>query len=236
MTRPSHHGFDKVVELQLVVGFHLDLSAVVLSVAHSAHDLRGVVHARAIQKDVASLQLGLLRGVLWPHDEDTLQLAMGATTLVHVLQNVVVIVSGGLFIDLQDLLDLNDVGRRLHLHSRERQHPARLPRLHHARLHSRNHAHRARCVARSLDGHWDAKHEHAIELQGAFRLLDRRHLAEPIVCAFITREPNVEHWVLVRIVAQAPFLHGVIELLRKGILGDTEVVWQVAQVKPPHFP
>mmetsp|Transcript_36702 Transcript_36702/g.100963 ORF Transcript_36702/g.100963 Transcript_36702/m.100963 type:complete len:237 (+) Transcript_36702:2-712(+) len=236
MTRPSHHGFDKVVELQLVVGFHLDLSAVVLSVAHSAHDLRGVVHARAIQKDVASLQLGLLRGVLWPHDEDTLHLSMGATSLVHVFQHVVVILRGRLVIHLQDLLDLNDRCRRLDLHPRKCQHPTWLAGFHHSRLHARNHSHRAGGVARSLDGNRDTKNEHAIELQGTLRLFDGGHLTETIICTLVTSEPDVEHWVLVRIVAQAPFLHGVIELLRKGILGDTEVVWQVAQVKPPHFP
>mmetsp|Transcript_36701 Transcript_36701/g.100959 ORF Transcript_36701/g.100959 Transcript_36701/m.100959 type:complete len:346 (+) Transcript_36701:2-1039(+) len=235
MTRPSHHGFDKVVELQLVVGFHLDLSAVVLSVAHSAHDLRGVVHARAIQKDVASLQLGLLRGVLWPHDEDTLQLAMGATTLVHVLQNVVIVILRGFVVDLQNLLYLDDRGRRLHLHARERQHSPGLPRLHHPRLHAGHHAHRAGGIARPLYGHWDTENQHAVELEGTLCLLDRRHLTKAIVRALVASKPHVQHRVLIRVVAKTPLLHGVVKLLRKGVFRDTEMVGQVAQIEPAHL-
>merc|ERR1719263_1485414 len=90
-------------------------------------------------------------------------------------------------------------------------------------------------IAGALDGHWHAHDHHSIKLQGSIGLLDRSDLAKAIVRSLVACEPDVQHRVLVRIITHATLLHGVIELLREGILGDTQVVWQVAKVQSTHF-
>mmetsp|Transcript_20640 Transcript_20640/g.45531 ORF Transcript_20640/g.45531 Transcript_20640/m.45531 type:complete len:238 (+) Transcript_20640:407-1120(+) len=167
-------------------------------------------------------------------DQDAEHLAVGAAALAHVVLDVLVVVLGRLVVDLEDLVDHDDRARGADLHRRERKHAARL-RLH-ADGHPADHAHRAGGVVRPLDGDGHAEAHHAVELQRALRLLERSHLAEAVVGALVARKPDVEHGVLVRIVAHAAVPHGLVELLREGVLGDAEVVREVAQVEAAILP
>mmetsp|Transcript_57315 Transcript_57315/g.124014 ORF Transcript_57315/g.124014 Transcript_57315/m.124014 type:complete len:236 (+) Transcript_57315:118-825(+) len=219
----SHHGLHDAPEPVFLLGLHLDLPAIVLAVAHGSHDLGSIIHGVAHQVDVAGFELRLLLHMLGPHDEDLADLAMSTAALIHVLHYVVVILSRGLLVHLQKLLNADDCAGRLHLHAREGQHGS-LPRHLHAWSHPVNHANGAWRILWPLDRHRDAKHEHAVQLQCPFCLLDGSDLAEAVVGALVAREPYVQHRVLVGVVAEAALLHSVVELLREGILRDTEMI------------
>mmetsp|Transcript_130952 Transcript_130952/g.292896 ORF Transcript_130952/g.292896 Transcript_130952/m.292896 type:complete len:208 (+) Transcript_130952:183-806(+) len=205
--------------------------------AHGTHDLRGVVRRRASEVDVAQLQSCPTLDMFRPDDQYAQQLAVRSATLRHVFHNVVVIVLGGLIIDLQDLVDPDDGARGADLDSREGEHGTLPRRSHalHADGHATDHAHGADCVIGSLDGHWNAQDQHAVKLERTLGLLNGRDLAETIVGALVACEPDVQDWVLVGIIAHAPVPHRLVELLREGVLCDTEVIGQVAEVEAPVF-
>mmetsp|Transcript_7235 Transcript_7235/g.20256 ORF Transcript_7235/g.20256 Transcript_7235/m.20256 type:complete len:236 (+) Transcript_7235:539-1246(+) len=230
----SHQGLELGIELALVERGHGYLPAVVLPVAHRAHDLRGVVRRPAPDVGVARLQPGPPVGVIRPDDQDAQHLAVGAAALVHVFEDIGVIFLRGLVVNLDDLVDPDDGARRVDLDGREREHRA-LPRhpalpAHH---HAPDHAHGGDAVVRPLDRHRDPQHQHTIELEGPVCLLQGRDLAEAVVGTLVAGEPDVQDGILVRIVAHAPVTHGLVQLLRKGVFRNAQVVWQVPEVQAP---
>mmetsp|Transcript_56230 Transcript_56230/g.121144 ORF Transcript_56230/g.121144 Transcript_56230/m.121144 type:complete len:208 (-) Transcript_56230:914-1537(-) len=205
--------------------------------AHGTHDLRGVVRRRASEVDVAQLQSCPTLDMFRPDDQYAQQLAVRSATLRHVFHNVVVIVLGGLIIDLQDLVDPDDGAGGTDLDGRQCQHGALPGHGHalHANGHTADHAHGADRIVGPLDGHGNPQDQHAIKLERPLCLLDGRDLAEAVIGAFVASEPDVQDGVLVGIVAHTPVSHCLVELLREGVLCDTEVIGQVAEVEAPVF-
>merc|ERR1712083_870116 len=109
---------------------------------------------------------------------------MLATTVVHVLNNIIVVFLGGFIIHLQDLLDPDNRTGGLNLHGRQSKHT---PLTHlHPSWHTTKHSLGTDGVSWSLDGNRDTKDQHAIELQSSLSFLNGRDLAEPIVCTLVS--------------------------------------------------
>merc|ERR1719221_1245456 len=237
-SNPSHQYLQLGVELGLIEGGHGNLSAVVLPVAHRSHDLRGIIRCRAPEVDVTHLQSRPSLNMLGPDDQHAQELAMSAAALRHVLDDVAVVVCSGLVIHLQDLIDTDDGARGVHLDGRQCEHRSLSRHCHpaHADWNTADHTHRAHGIVWPLDGDWDAKDKHAVELQSTFCLLNGRDLTEPIVGALVSGKPDVQDRVLVGVVAHAPVTHRLVELLGECILRDAQVVGKVPQVEPPILP
>mmetsp|Transcript_56231 Transcript_56231/g.121149 ORF Transcript_56231/g.121149 Transcript_56231/m.121149 type:complete len:349 (-) Transcript_56231:491-1537(-) len=203
--------------------------------AHGAHDLRGIVRSSASDVDVAYLQPCSALGMLRPDDQHANELAVLSAALSHVFHDIVVVVLGGLVIDLQDLVDPDDGAGGTDLDGRQCQHGALPGHGHalHANGHTADHAHGADRIVGPLDGHGNPQDQHAIKLERPLCLLDGRDLAEAVIGAFVASEPDVQDGVLVGIVAHTPVSHCLVELLREGVLRDAQVVWQIAQVETP---
>mmetsp|Transcript_108116 Transcript_108116/g.232973 ORF Transcript_108116/g.232973 Transcript_108116/m.232973 type:complete len:305 (-) Transcript_108116:43-957(-) len=198
---------------------------------HGANDLGGIVRGRALQVDVAGLHARPRAEVLGPDDQHAQHLAMGLAAFPHVLDDIDVVVVSGPGVHLQELVDPDDRARRV---APCRQHcgARREVDIGYLALWLLRHT----GVVRPLDGNRDAEHQHAVEVQRPLRLLDGGDLAEAVVGSLFAREPDVEDRVLVRVVAEAPVPHRLVELLREHVLGDPEVVRQVANPEAPALP
>mmetsp|Transcript_99306 Transcript_99306/g.258936 ORF Transcript_99306/g.258936 Transcript_99306/m.258936 type:complete len:284 (-) Transcript_99306:67-918(-) len=173
--------------------------------------------------------------MLRPDDEHAEQLSVRTAALFHVLLHVVVVVLRGLVVHLQDLINPDNRAGSVHLDGGQSEH-ARLPGSRHAHGHSADHARRVDGVVGTLDGDGDAEHQHAVQLEGPLGLLHGGNLAEAVVRALVAREPDVQHGILVRVVAHAPVAHRLVQLLREGVLRHAEVVRQVAKVEAAVLP